>query len=93
MIVFKCYFILALCSNCGSSSWKCPKMLTIIFFLSISVTLFSLRRGHTLSRSSSPKMEPLTLVQTLFNVVNAFTKQQKTQIFFRYLKYLSQPKF
>ena len=32
-------------------------------------SLLSLRRGITLNRSSSPKMGPLTLVQTLFNVV------------------------
>ena len=46
------------------------------FTLVLSLVL-SLRRGHTLSRSSSPKMGPLTLVQTLFNAVNAFTKHSK----------------
>ena len=58
-------------------------------FRFVSKTTFalvlSLRRGHTLSRSSSPKMGPLTLVQNLFNVVNAFISQQDifTILFFK----------
>ena len=46
------------------------------FFWFIIGSLLSLRRGITLSRSSSPKMGPLTLVQTLLNAVNAFKSQQ-----------------
>ena len=50
-------------------------------FISSFALVLSLRRGHTLSRSSSPKMGPLTLDQTLFVVVLLLYHSKKTQIF------------
>ena len=57
-----------------------PSRLLFIFHGCVSLPL-SLRRGHTLSRSSSPKIGPLTLVQTLFNVVLLLYHSKRTQIF------------